>query len=118
MSRFSPVEQLKKSSMRIKKGDMVKVIAGSQKGKTAKVERTDATRGLVYLEKVGIAKRHVKPSQLNPRGGTKEIHKGLPASNVSLIVDEAKGSTSRVGYRVNKEGKKVRVSKSNGKEIA
>jgi large subunit ribosomal protein L24 len=103
-------------SMRIKKGDFVKVIAGSQKGKTAKVERTDAKAGVVYLEKVGLIKRHVKPSQLNPRGGTKEIHKGLPVSNVVLIVDEAKGKTAKVTYKV-KDNKKVRVNRSNGKEI-
>ena len=103
-------------SMRIKKGDMVKVIAGSQKGKTAKVERTDAVKGVVYLEKVGLIKRHVKPSQLNPRGGTKEVHKGLPISNVVLLVDEAKGKTTKVAYKM-KENKKVRVARSNGKEI-
>lgn len=103
-------------SMRIKKGDMVKVIAGSQKGKTAKVERTDAAKGVVYLEKVGLIKRHVKPSQLNPRGGTKEVHKGLPISNVVLLVDEAKGKTTKVAYKM-KENKKVRVARSNGKEI-
>lgn len=103
-------------SMRIKKGDFVKVIAGSQKGKTAKVERTDAAKGVVYLEKVGLIKRHVKPSQLNPRGGTKEIHKGLPVSNVVLVTDEAKGKTTKVAYKM-KENKKVRVARSNGKEL-
>ncbi len=103
-------------TMRIKKGDMVKVVAGSQKGKTAKVERTDAKNGLVYLEKIGVIKRHVKPSQLNPRGGTKELHKGLPVSNVALIVDETKGKTAKVAYK-SKEGKKLRVNRSNGKEI-
>lgn len=103
-------------SMRIKKGDMVKVIAGSQKGKTAKVERTDADKGIVYLEKVGLIKRHVKPSQLNPRGGTKEIHRGLPVSNVVLLTDEAKGKTTKVAYRM-KDNKKVRVARSNGKEL-
>ncbi len=105
-----------RQTMRIKKGDTVKVIAGSQKGKTAKVERTDAVKGLVYLEKVGLIKRHVKPSQLNPRGGTKELHKGLPVSNVALVVDEAKGKTAKVAYKV-KDGKKVRITRSNGKEI-
>lgn len=109
-------EERKKTTMRVKKGDMVKVVAGSQKGKTAKVERTDAKNSLVYLEKIGVIKRHVKPSQLNPRGGTKELHKGLPVSNVALVVDEAKGKTSKVAYKV-KEGKKLRVNRSNGKEI-
>lgn len=104
------------TTMRIKKGDLVKVIAGGHKGKTAKVERTDAVKGVVYLEKVGLIKRHVKPSQLNPRGGTKEIHKGLPVSSVALVVDEAKGKTAKVTYKM-KDNKKVRVIRSNGKEI-
>lgn len=103
-------------SMRIKKGDTVKVIAGGHKGKIGKVERTDAKNGQVYLENVGTLKRHVKPSQLNPRGGTKDIHKGLPVSNVVLVTDEAKGKTTKVTYRV-KDNKKVRVTRSNGKEI-
>lgn len=103
-------------SMRIKRGDLVKVIAGSQKGKIAKVEKTDAKNSLVYLEKVRLIKRHVKPSQLNPRGGTKEIHKGLPVSNVALVVDEAKGKTAKVAYKM-KDNKKVRSNRSNGKEL-
>lgn len=105
------------NTLRIKKGDLVKVIAGGHKGKTAKIEKTDAKNGLVYLEEIGKVKRHIKPSQLNPRGGSKEIQKGLPISNVALIVDEAKGSTAKVAYKDSKDGKKVRVNRSNGKEI-
>lgn len=105
-------------TMRIKKGDLVKVMTGSEKGKTAKVERTDAVKGLVYLENIGLTKRHVRPSQLHPKGGTKEIHKGMPVSNVALVVDEAKGKTSRIGFSTNKEGQKVRIAKSTRKEIA
>lgn len=105
------------ASLRIKKGDLVKVITGSHKGKTAKVLATSATKRTVTLEKIGIVKRHIKPSQINPRGGTKEIHLGLPISNVALVVDEAKGKTSRVGYTVAKDGSKVRVAKSTKKEI-
>lgn len=103
-------------SMRIKKGDLVKVIAGNQKGKTAKVERTDERKSVVYLEGIGSLKRHLKPSQLNPKGGTKEIHRGLDVSNVALIVDEAKGKTAKVAYKT-KDGNKVRVNRSNGKEL-
>lgn len=104
------------NTLRIRKGDLVKVVAGSQKGKTAKVEKTEAKKGLVYLEKIGLTKRHVKPSQLNPRGGTKEIHKGLPVSNVALVTDESKGKTAKVAYKF-KDNKKVRVNRSNGKEL-
>lgn len=103
--------------LRIKKGDLVKVIAGSHKGKTGKVVSTNATNQTVTVEKIGLIKRHVKPSQLNPRGGSKEIHKALPLGNVALVVDETKGKTSRVGYKLDKDGNKVRIAKSTGKEI-
>ncbi len=117
MSRVTHHKSSATSTLRIKKGDLVKVIAGGQKGKIAKVERTDAANGLVYLEKVGMMKRHIKPSQLNPRGGTKDVHTGIAVSNVALVADEAKGTTTKVAYKA-KDGKKVRVQRSNGKELA
>lgn len=103
-------------TMRLKKDDLVKVIAGSHKGKTAKIIRTDSKSGVVYLENIGLIKRHVKPSQLNPRGGTKELHKGFPVSNVALVVNEANGNIAKVSYKM-KENKKLRVNRSNGKEL-
>lgn len=105
------------ATIRIRKGDLVKVITGSNKGKTAKVLTTSSSDMTVTLEGIGIVKRHVKPSQTNPRGGTKEIHLGLPVSNVALVIDEAKGTTSRIGYSVSKDGSKVRIAKRTGKEI-
>ncbi len=104
-------------ALRIKKGDLVKVITGSHKGKTGKVVTTDARKQTITIEKIGIIKRHVKPSQLNPRGGTKEIHRALPAGNVALVADETKGTTTRIGYKTDKDGNKVRIAKSTGKEI-
>lgn len=104
-------------AVRIKKGDLVKVIAGSHKGKTGTVLATNASNQTVTVEKIGLIKRHIKPSQLNPRGGSKEIHRPLPLGNVALVVDEAKGKTTRIGYKFDKDGKKVRIAKSSGKEI-
>jgi large subunit ribosomal protein L24 len=103
--------------MRIRKGDLVKIIAGAHKGKTGKVVSTDAARQTVTVEKIGVIKRRVKPTQLNPRGGTKEIHRALPAGSVALVTDETKGTTSRIGYKLSKDGAKVRVAKKSGKEI-
>jgi large subunit ribosomal protein L24 len=98
------------NTLRIKKGDMVKVVAGSHKGKTGKVESTNAKAQTVTVEGIGIVKRHVKPTQINPRGGTKEIHLALPVSNVVLLVGEKEQST-RVGYQTAKDGSKIRVAK-------
>lgn len=103
--------------LRIKKGDLVKVISGAHKGKTGTVVSTDAKNQTVTVEKIGLIKRHVKPSQLRPQGGTREVHKALPLGSVALVVDETKGTTSRVSYKLDKEGNKVRVAKRTGKEI-
>lgn len=102
-------------AMRIRKGDTVKVIAGSHKGKTGKVLSTNVKTQTVTIEKIGLVKRHVKPTQLNPRGGTKEIHVPLHAGKVALVDD--KGKTSRIGYKQDAKGNKVRVNKRSGKEI-
>lgn len=105
------------NTLRIKKNDTVKVIAGAHKGKTAKVVEVVPAQGGVKLEGIGVTKRHIKPNQLNPRGTTKEVHIAIDASKVALVVDE-KGKTSRVGYKQSKEGAKVRVAKAlKNKEI-
>lgn len=103
--------------LRIKQGDMVKVIAGTYKGKTGKVVRTSVKDQKVFVDGIGVVKRKVKPSQLQPRGGTKEVHVGLSAGKVALIVDEKKLTTSRATYKTDKSGKKVRIAKKTGKEI-
>ena len=108
----------KRKTMRVKKGDLVKVVAGGQKGKTGKIIKADAKNRLVFIDKIGMIKRNIKPSQKNPRGGSKEIHRGLPVSNVAILVDEAKGKTSRVAYSTDKDGNKLRIAKTTRKEIA
>ena len=103
---------------RIKKGDTVKIISGDDKGTTAKVEAVLTNKNAVLLEGIGIKHRHVKPSQLNPRGGSKDIHVPMPLHKVALVVDEKTGKTSRVGYVKNADGTTVRVARqANSKEI-
>lgn len=103
---------------RIKKGDTVKLISGAQKGTTAKVLAVLASKNAVLLEGIGQKHRHIKPSQLNPRGGSKDVHVPTPLSKVALVVDEKSGKTSRVGYVKNADGAKTRVARQAGsKEI-
>lgn len=103
--------------MKIKTGDLVKVITGSEKGKTAKVVAVLPKEGKVKLEGIGVRKRFVKPNALNPQGGTKEIHTAIDASNVALVNPSDAAKTTRVGYSVSKDGK-VRVARQAGnKEI-
>ena len=103
---------------RIRTGDTVKIIAGSKKGTTGKVLSVDTKKGAVLIEGVGVGHRHVKPNQLNPRGGSKDIHVPLDLSKVALVVDAKTGKTSRVGLVTNADGDKTRVAKSlKNKEI-
>lgn len=100
---------------RIRKDDIVKIISGDNKGTTGKVLAVTADG--VLVEGVGLKTRHVKPSQLNPRGGKKDIHVAVPAHKVALVADEKTTKTSRVGYKVT-EGVKTRVARQlKNKEI-
>lgn len=103
---------------RIVKGDTVKIISGTNKGTTAKVLGVDTKNATVLLEGIGQKHRHVKPSQLNPRGGSKDIHVPTPLHKVALVIDEKSGKTSRVGYVKNADGGTTRVARqANSKEI-
>lgn len=97
--------------MKIKKDDMVIVIAGKDKDKTGKV--LSVKDGKVIVEGVNVVKKHTKPNQMNQNGGIVEKEAAIDASNVMLYVD---GKATRVGFEV-KEGKKVRVAKATGKVI-
>lgn len=102
-------------AQRIRKDDIVKIISGSQKGTTGKVLSVSDKGALV--EGVGVGHRHIKPSQLNPRGGKKDIHVATPLHKLALVIDEKSGKTSRVGYAIN-EGVKTRVARQvKNKEI-
>jgi large subunit ribosomal protein L24 len=103
---------------RIVKGDTVKIISGAHKGTTAKVLGVDTKNAAVLLEGIGTRHRHIKPSQLNPRGGHKDVHTPTPLHKVALVVDEKSGKTSRVGFVKNADGGTTRVARqANSKEI-
>jgi large subunit ribosomal protein L24 len=101
---------------RIKKDDLVKVIAGGQKGKIAKVTRVADRK--VYLENLGVRTRHVAANRLNRQGGKKDVQLPIDISNVALVVENAKNAekTSKISFAI-KDGKKVRISKLNNKEV-
>lgn len=106
------------SVKRIHKGDKVKIISGAHKGTTGSVLQVLTKKQAVLIEGIGELHRHVKPSQLNPRGGSKDIHVPVPLHKVALIVDEKSGKTSRVGRIKTADGTTVRVARQNNdKEI-
>lgn len=106
------------AGMKLKKGDLVKVITGSNKGKTGKVVRVHTSENAVSVEGINVVKRHVKPNTLNPQGGIIEVHKPIDVSKVAFIADGSKGATSRIGYITSKDGTKKRVLRqAKNKEI-
>lgn len=70
---------------RLREGDVVQVMAGRAKGKTAKILRINPKREWVYLEKVNMVKRHTKPNQKNPQGGIVEKEAPIHWSSVMLL---------------------------------
>ena len=101
------------ATMKIKKGDMVKVIAGKDKGKEGKVLAVNVKDNTVIVEGINMVTKHNKPSAANQAGGITTKEAALHVSNVMLVID---GKATRVGYEVEKDGK-VRVCKKCGAKI-
>ncbi len=99
--------------LKIKKGDIVKVIAGKNKDKEGKVVSVDPKNNKVVVEGVNMVTKHMKPSTANQNGGRIEMEAPIDASNVMLVVN---GKATRVGFKVD-DGKKVRYAKSTGEVI-
>jgi large subunit ribosomal protein L24 len=99
----------------IRKGDLVRVMKGADRGKTGRVLAVDAARGRVRVEKVRVQKRHLKAGRRGARtGGIVEQEGFVDASNV-LIVDE-KGKASRIRTKT-EDGRRVRVFATTGAHV-
>ena len=98
---------------KIKKDDLVVVIAGKDKDKQGKVISVDTKKNKVLVQGCNMVTKHAKPSAGNPQGGITHKEAPIDISNVMLVVD---GVATRVGFKV-EDGKKVRVAKKTGKVI-
>ena len=101
------------ASMKIKKGDLVKVIAGKDKDKEGKVIAVNKNKNTLLVEGVNMITKHTKPSMANQQGGIVHQEAPINASNVMLIHE---GKATRVGFRMEGD-KKVRFAKATGKVI-
>jgi large subunit ribosomal protein L24 len=108
-------EPTKFKTVKLHKDDEVIVIAGKDKGRKGKVLALDKKRDRVFIEGVNKRKRFVRPTQENPQGGQIEIEFPIHISNV-MYYDAKKKKGTRIGYSEIK-GKKVRVTKPEGREI-
>ena len=100
--------------MKIRKGDTVEVISGKDSGKRGRVLVVDPSRERVVVEGVNMIKRHTRPNpQKRVQGGIVEREAGIHVSNV-MVVSPDSGQRTRVGYKILDDGRKVRVSKTDG----
>jgi large subunit ribosomal protein L24 len=98
--------------MKIKKGDLVQIMMGKDKGKTGKVERVIHEKSQIVVEGLNIYKRHVKGFRGQTQSEIKPFSRPLPVSKVSLIDPKTKKPT-RVGYKMEND-KRVRFAKKSG----
>jgi large subunit ribosomal protein L24 len=104
-------------AMKIRKGDIVMVIAGDDKGKTGRVLAVDSEKQRVVVEKVNFVKRHTKARRQGSQGGIIEKEAPLHLSNVQLY-DAKAGRGTRVGVRVLPDGRRERVSRASGETLS
>ncbi len=100
----------------VKKGDMVAVIAGDDKGKTGEVIRVFAQNQKVLVQGVNRVYRHLRPSRKHPHGGRIQKEMPISISNV-LPIDPKTNQPTRVGFRINEDGSKDRIAKKSGQSL-
>ena len=102
--------------LKVKKGDQVVVITGRDKGIKGEVLQVMAQEGRLIVQGVNVATKHNKPSQANPQGGIAKVERAIHVSNVALA-DPKTGKATRVGYKILKDGSKVRIARKSGETV-
>ncbi len=106
----------KQPKLKIRKGDLVQVIAGDSKGKQGKVLEVILATSRIVVEGANLVSKHTKPNAANPNGGIVKKEAALHVSNL-MVVDAKSGKPTRVGKQKNANGKSIRVAKKSGEEI-
>ncbi|MBS1524786.1 MAG: 50S ribosomal protein L24 [Bacteroidetes bacterium] len=109
-------KQAKPAKLKIRKGDLVKVIAGDSKGSQGKVLEVIKEKNRAVVEGTNMVSKHTKPNAANPNGGIVKQEAAIHISNL-MLVDPKSGKPTRVGRAENKDGKLVRIAKKSGQEI-
>lgn len=102
--------------IRLRKGDKVMVRSGKYKGHTGNILQVHPTLNKVTVEGVNIVKKHQKPTRANPQGGILELTKPIWVGKVGLL-DSSANKPSRISSKQSKDGLKIRILQSSGKEV-
>jgi len=103
--------------MKIKKGDRVRVLTGKDRGKEGEVMRAIPEKQKLIVDGVNVAKRHQKATRATTQGGIIDKDMPIPAANVAIICSSCNKAT-RVGYRFDDQGRKIRVCRKCGGDLA
>ena len=104
------------SKQNIKKGDIVYVLSGDDRGKQGRVLSVQVSKERAIVEGINMVSKSTKPTAKYPQGGIIKIEAPVHLSNLALL-DPKSGKPTRIGRRKNEEGKSVRYSKKSGEEI-
>ena len=102
--------------MKIRKGDRVQVLSGKDRGRQSVVMRALPKEGKVIVEGVNVAKKHQRPTRMTMQGGIIDKDMPLDVSNVAVI-SPGDGKPTRVAYRIEADGQKVRICRRTGVEL-
>ncbi|MGI9119391.1 MAG: 50S ribosomal protein L24 [Acidimicrobiales bacterium] len=102
--------------MKIKKGDRVQVLSGKDRGKEGVVMRALPREGKVIVEGVNVAKKHQRPTRMTMQGGIIDKDMPIDVSNVA-VVSPGDGKPTRVGYRFEANGQKIRICRRTGADL-
>jgi large subunit ribosomal protein L24 len=102
--------------MKLRKGDKVMVLAGKDKGKEGTISRVIPEKNRVIVDGVNVVKKHQKATSQARQGGIIDREMPIHASNVAII-SSSDGKPTRVGYRIDEEGNKIRICKRTGSDL-
>ena len=109
-------KQEQPAKIKLRKGDLVKVIAGDSKGTQGKIVEVILANGRAIVEGANLVSKHTKPNASTPNGGIIKKEAAIHISNL-MLVDPKTGKPTRVGRKRNDAGKLVRIAKTTGEEI-
>jgi large subunit ribosomal protein L24 len=103
------------AGLKIKKGDRVRVLTGKDRGKEGEVMFALPAEGKVIVEGVNVAKKHQRATRATMQGGIIDKDMPIPVANVAILCSSC--GPTRVGYRFDPDGTKVRVCKKCGSDL-
>ena len=102
--------------MKLKKGDHVRVLQGKDRGKEGEIMRAFPTEGTVIVQGINMAKRHQRPTRATMQGGVIDKDMPIPVARVALVC-RACGQPTRIGFRFDAAGRKLRVCRKCGADV-